>query len=176
VLGFDLLREARLDEGYVLLYVDRGEVAMPNVLRLLDGAGLQLETIGLHRPSLDDVRPDELLINEGALKPDRSDCRSGLLCHWNLVCSATLDQSLDELAITEPHKDGFRPQRWDSETNPRSDQVESSHHVHRFDFGPSRLHFETRAVKRDTFVAQATPCARPGRIDDTHSHPTDQID
>jgi ABC-2 type transport system ATP-binding protein len=49
------VREARLDEGYVLLYVDRGEVAMPNVLRLLDGAGLQLETIGLHRPSLDDV-------------------------------------------------------------------------------------------------------------------------
>jgi ABC-2 type transport system ATP-binding protein len=49
------VREARLDEGYVLLYVDRGEVAMPNVLRLLDGAGLQLQTIGLHRPSLDDV-------------------------------------------------------------------------------------------------------------------------
>jgi ABC-2 type transport system ATP-binding protein len=49
------VREARLDEGSVLLYVDRGEVAMPNVLRLLDGAGLQLQTIGLHRPSLDDV-------------------------------------------------------------------------------------------------------------------------
>jgi ABC-2 type transport system ATP-binding protein len=49
------VREARLDEGSVLLYVDRGEVAMPNVLRLLDGAGLELQTIGLHRPSLDDV-------------------------------------------------------------------------------------------------------------------------
>jgi ABC-2 type transport system ATP-binding protein len=49
------VREARLDEGSVLLYVDRGEVAMPSVLRLLDGAGLQLQTIGLHRPSLDDV-------------------------------------------------------------------------------------------------------------------------
>jgi ABC-2 type transport system ATP-binding protein len=49
------VREARLDEGSVLLYVDRGEVAMPNVLRLLDGAGLELRTIGLHRPSLDDV-------------------------------------------------------------------------------------------------------------------------
>jgi ABC-2 type transport system ATP-binding protein len=35
--------------------VDRGEVAMPNILRLLDAAGLQLQTIGLHRPSLDDV-------------------------------------------------------------------------------------------------------------------------
>jgi ABC-2 type transport system ATP-binding protein len=37
------------------LYVDRGEVAMPAILRLLDTAGMQLVTIGLHRPSLDDV-------------------------------------------------------------------------------------------------------------------------
>ena len=49
------VREARIDEGSVLLYVDRGEEAMPAILRLLDGAGLQLVTIGLHRPSLDDV-------------------------------------------------------------------------------------------------------------------------
>ena len=49
------VREAKLDEGSVLLYVDRGEVAMPAILRLLDGAGLILVTIGLHRPSLDDV-------------------------------------------------------------------------------------------------------------------------
>ena len=49
------VREAKLDEGSVLLYVDRGEVAMPAILRLLDGAGLTLVTIGLHRPSLDDV-------------------------------------------------------------------------------------------------------------------------
>jgi ABC-2 type transport system ATP-binding protein len=35
--------------------VDQGEVAMPAILRLLDGAGLTLQTIGLHRPSLDDV-------------------------------------------------------------------------------------------------------------------------
>ena len=49
------VREARLEEGSVLLYVDRGEVAMPAILRLLDGAGLQLLTMGLHRPSLDDV-------------------------------------------------------------------------------------------------------------------------
>ena len=49
------VREATLDEGSVLLYVDRGEVAMPAILRLLDGAGLTLMTIGLHRPSLDDV-------------------------------------------------------------------------------------------------------------------------
>ena len=49
------VREAKLDEGSVLLYVDRGEVEMPAILRLLDGAGLTLQTIGLHRPSLDDV-------------------------------------------------------------------------------------------------------------------------
>ena len=49
------VREANLDGGSVLLYVDRGEVAMPAILRLLDGSGLTLVTIGLHRPSLDDV-------------------------------------------------------------------------------------------------------------------------
>jgi ABC-2 type transport system ATP-binding protein len=49
------VREAKLDEGAVILYVDRGEVAMPAILRLLDGAGLTLVTVGLHRPSLDDV-------------------------------------------------------------------------------------------------------------------------
>jgi len=49
------VREAKLENGVVLLYVDRGEVAMPAILRLLDGAGLQLQTVELHRPSLDDV-------------------------------------------------------------------------------------------------------------------------
>jgi ABC-2 type transport system ATP-binding protein len=49
------VRDAKLENGSVLLYVDRGEVAMPDILRLLDGSGLQLVTIGLHRPSLDDV-------------------------------------------------------------------------------------------------------------------------
>jgi ABC-2 type transport system ATP-binding protein len=51
----EFVREAHIDEGSVLLYVDRGEEAMPAILRLLDAAGLQLLTIGLHRPSLDDV-------------------------------------------------------------------------------------------------------------------------
>jgi len=41
--------------GHIRLYVDRGETAMPAILRLLDGAGLSLETIALARPSLDDV-------------------------------------------------------------------------------------------------------------------------
>jgi ABC-2 type transport system ATP-binding protein len=49
------VREAGVEEGAVRLYVDRGEEAMPTILRVLDSAGLQLLTIGLHRPSLDDV-------------------------------------------------------------------------------------------------------------------------
>jgi ABC-2 type transport system ATP-binding protein len=49
------VREAAGEEGMVRLYVDRGEVAMPAILRLLDSAGMQLVTIGLQRPSLDDV-------------------------------------------------------------------------------------------------------------------------
>jgi ABC-2 type transport system ATP-binding protein len=49
------VREAKLEGGSVHLYVDRGEVAMPAILRLLDGASLQLMTVELHRPSLDDV-------------------------------------------------------------------------------------------------------------------------
>ena len=53
--GEPFVREARLENGSVHLYVDRGEQAMPAILRLLDGANLQLLTVELHRPSLDDV-------------------------------------------------------------------------------------------------------------------------
>src|SRR5207245_8002464 len=49
------VREASVEEGMVRLYVDRGEVAMPAILRQLDASGLQLLTIGLPRPSLADV-------------------------------------------------------------------------------------------------------------------------
>jgi ABC-2 type transport system ATP-binding protein len=51
----DFVREAKLEGGSVHLYVDRGEVAMPAILRLLDSASMQLVTVELHRPSLDDV-------------------------------------------------------------------------------------------------------------------------
>jgi len=51
----EFVREANLEDGQVVLYVDRGEVAMPSILRLLDASGLRLKTIELHRPSLDDV-------------------------------------------------------------------------------------------------------------------------
>jgi ABC-2 type transport system ATP-binding protein len=53
--GQPFVREASIEDGLVRLYVDHGEAAMPTILRLLDSAGMQLTTIGLHRPSLDDV-------------------------------------------------------------------------------------------------------------------------
>jgi ABC-2 type transport system ATP-binding protein len=53
--GQPFVREATTEDGLVRLYVDHGEAAMPTILRLLDSAGMQLTTIGLHRPSLDDV-------------------------------------------------------------------------------------------------------------------------
>ena len=59
--AFDLIkdqafvREAKLDHESMQLYVDRGEVAMPLILRLLEDANMQLLTVELHRPSLDDV-------------------------------------------------------------------------------------------------------------------------
>ncbi len=42
------------DEG-LRLYVDAGATAIPQILRALDGAGIGLGSIELHRPSLDDV-------------------------------------------------------------------------------------------------------------------------
>jgi len=42
------------DEG-VRLYVEDGATAIPQILRALDAAGVELGTIELHRPSLDDV-------------------------------------------------------------------------------------------------------------------------
>ncbi len=49
------VREATEENGEVRLYVDRGETAVPQLLRVLDGAGLAPSSIALHRPSLDDV-------------------------------------------------------------------------------------------------------------------------
>ena len=49
------VRQATAEAEGIRLYVDRGDAAMPSVLRLLDGAGLQLQTIAMSRPSLDDV-------------------------------------------------------------------------------------------------------------------------
>src|SRR6202049_4924952 len=49
------VREATLADGIVRLYVDRGETALPQVLRTLDAAGITLASLSLNRPSLDDV-------------------------------------------------------------------------------------------------------------------------
>jgi ABC-2 type transport system ATP-binding protein len=51
------VREASHDpeSDLVRLYVDRGEAAMPQLLRVLDAAGLAPSSIALHKPSLDDV-------------------------------------------------------------------------------------------------------------------------
>jgi ABC-2 type transport system ATP-binding protein len=49
------VREASGGDGEVRLYVDHGETAVPLLLRLLDGVGLEASSIALHRPSLDDV-------------------------------------------------------------------------------------------------------------------------
>ena len=53
--GQGFVREASLEDGALRLYVDHGEVAMPAILRLLDGAGIELASLSLARPSLDDV-------------------------------------------------------------------------------------------------------------------------
>ena len=49
------VREAGLEDGLVRLYVDKGDEAVPSVLRILDSHGLAPTTMNLHRPSLDDV-------------------------------------------------------------------------------------------------------------------------
>jgi ABC-2 type transport system ATP-binding protein len=43
------------EDGGLRLYVDAGSTAIPQILRTLDGAGIDLGSIELHRPSLDDV-------------------------------------------------------------------------------------------------------------------------
>jgi ABC-2 type transport system ATP-binding protein len=49
------VREAGIEDGLVRLYVDKGEEAVPQILRLLDSSGMAPSTMNLHRPSLDDV-------------------------------------------------------------------------------------------------------------------------
>jgi ABC-2 type transport system ATP-binding protein len=46
--------EAR-EDGELRLHVDAGETAIPQIMRTLDSAGIELATIELHRPTLDDV-------------------------------------------------------------------------------------------------------------------------
>jgi ABC-2 type transport system ATP-binding protein len=49
------VRELREVKGHLQVCVNRGEANLPDILRLLDGAGLEISTISLSRPTLDDV-------------------------------------------------------------------------------------------------------------------------
>ncbi len=49
------VRQLGEDGGGLRLYVERGEVALPAILRLLDAAGLRTRAVSLSRPTLDDV-------------------------------------------------------------------------------------------------------------------------
>ncbi|MFG1810092.1 ATP-binding cassette domain-containing protein [Streptomyces sp. NPDC049040] len=52
----DCVREVEVrDEGELRLSVDAGETAMPRIMRALADVGMELATIELHRPTLDDV-------------------------------------------------------------------------------------------------------------------------
>jgi ABC-2 type transport system ATP-binding protein len=53
--GFDGVRDVTLSGRSLRLTVDRGEEALPGLLRALDAAGLTMQSIQLARPSLDDV-------------------------------------------------------------------------------------------------------------------------
>jgi ABC-2 type transport system ATP-binding protein len=57
VQAMPFVREASHDAeaGLIRLYVDRGETAVPHLLRSLDAAGYAPTSISLNRPSLDDV-------------------------------------------------------------------------------------------------------------------------
>lgn len=49
------VREMHKGEDEVQLYVERGEENLPEIIRLMDGAGLRIRKVALTRPSLDDV-------------------------------------------------------------------------------------------------------------------------
>jgi ABC-2 type transport system ATP-binding protein len=54
--GAEFVRKLETPEqGGLRLYVDNGAVAIPAILRALDGEGIAPQSIELHRPSLDDV-------------------------------------------------------------------------------------------------------------------------
>jgi ABC-2 type transport system ATP-binding protein len=51
----EYVRKLETQDDGVRLYVDEGTTAIPLIMRTLGGAGLELTSIELHRPSLDDV-------------------------------------------------------------------------------------------------------------------------
>jgi ABC-2 type transport system ATP-binding protein len=53
--GISGVREITVEGTTLRLTVERGDQALPGLLRALDGAGIGLASIALHRPTLDDV-------------------------------------------------------------------------------------------------------------------------
>jgi ABC-2 type transport system ATP-binding protein len=53
--GLPFVRACHLDHNQVRLAVERGEYALPQILRLMEEAQIRVRTIALARPSLDDV-------------------------------------------------------------------------------------------------------------------------
>jgi ABC-2 type transport system ATP-binding protein len=53
--GAPYVRKAETVDDTLRLFVDDGAAAIPQILRTLDGGGLAISGIELHRPSLDDV-------------------------------------------------------------------------------------------------------------------------
>jgi ABC-2 type transport system ATP-binding protein len=53
--GLAGVRDTAVNDSTLRLTVDRGDEALPGLLRALDAAGVTLASIGLHRPTLDDV-------------------------------------------------------------------------------------------------------------------------
>jgi len=51
----EVVREISAADGTLKLTVEHGEQALPSLLRVLDAAGITLESINLSRPTLDDV-------------------------------------------------------------------------------------------------------------------------
>jgi ABC-2 type transport system ATP-binding protein len=49
------VRETHPGDGQLQLYVEEGEANLPAILRLLDSAGVRVQTVALARPTLDDV-------------------------------------------------------------------------------------------------------------------------
>jgi ABC-2 type transport system ATP-binding protein len=80
-----VVREINAADGTLRLTVERGEQALPSLLRVLDAAGITLESINLSRPTLDDVF---LTLTGRSLRDDSPAGR------WN--------QHLDDDPDTEP--------------------------------------------------------------------------
>ena len=53
--GQPYARSVEVHDEDVRLTVDHGETAIPQIMRTLEGAGIGLRSIELHRPTLDDV-------------------------------------------------------------------------------------------------------------------------